>query len=282
MRLRHAWTVHRGTTQSRAWRWTLSSSPNALARWESAVDWPMLVLALGSIPLLVFESFYPSLFAVLNWTISGVFAVELGVRLVIHGPGRKRYAVSKWYDFAIVVLTLIPVLMPLRALRSVRVLKVLKIFRLLAFTKRGMATAKRIWAGTSGRYVLAAAVALIAASAVGVRFLENDGGGEIDSWGDTIWWSIVTMTTVGYGDISPGTGGGKAVAIVLMLAGITVFGVITANLAAWFTRSKEESEKDDLARRVSELTAAVERLTVQIQESEPKDPSVGKLYSGGD
>ena len=225
----------------------------------------MLVLALGSIPLLVFESFYPSLFAVLNWAISGVFAVELAVRLVIHGPGRKRYAVSKWYDFAIVALTLIPVLMPLRALRSVRVLKVLKILRLAVFAERGWHTAKRIWAGTSGRYVLAAAVALIAASAVGVWYFEDDGGGDIDSWGDTVWWAIVTMTTVGYGDISPETGGGKAVAIVLMLAGITIFGVITANLAAWFTRSKEEADKDDLAGQVKELTVAVERLTAEVE-----------------
>ena len=234
----------------------------------------MLVLALGSIPLLVFESFYPSMFAVLNWAISGAFAVELGVRLVLHGPGRRRYAVSKWYDFAIVALTLIPVLMPLRALRSVRVLKVLKILRLMAFAERGWHTAKRIWAGTSGRYVLVTAVVLIAASAVGVWFFEDGGGGGIDSWGDTIWWAIVTMTTVGYGDISPTTGGGKAVAIVLMLAGITVFGVITANLAAWFTRSKEEADKDDLARQVKELTAAVERLTEQIEDVAPESDSV--------
>lgn len=226
----------------------------------------MLVLALGSIPLLVFESLYPSLFAVLNWAISGVFAVELGVRLVIHGPGRKRYAVSKWYDFAIVALTLIPALMPLRALRSVRVLKVLKVLRVVAFVERSLHTVKRIWAGTSGRYVLAGAVALIAASAVGVWFFEDRGDADIDSWGDTIWWAIVTMTTVGYGDISPETGGGKAVAIVLMLAGITVFGVITANLAAWFTRSKEEAEEDDLTRQVQELTAAVDRLTARIED----------------
>ena len=233
----------------------------------------MLVLALGSIPLLVFESFYPSLFAVLNWVISGVFAVELAVRLVIHGPGRKRYAVSKWYDFAIVALTLIPVLMPLRALRSVRVLKVLKTLRLVAFGERGWHTAKRIWSGTSGRYVLAAAVALIAASAVGVWFFEDEGGGDIDTWGDTIWWAIVTMTTVGYGDISPQTSGGKAVAIIIMLAGITVFGVITANLAAWFTRSKEEAGRDDLAQQVYELTKAVERLTGQIKDNDEQNLS---------
>ena len=238
---------------------------DVLTRWESAADWPMLVLALGSIPLLVFESFYPSVFALLNWLISGVFAVELGVRLVIHGPGRKKYAVSKWYDFAIVALTLIPVLMPLRALRSVQVLKVLKILRLAAFAERGLHTAKRMWAGTSGRWVLVAAIVLIAAASVGVWFFEDGGGGGIDSLGDTLWWAIVTMTTVGYGDTSPTTGGGQIVAVVVMLAGVTVFGVITANLAAWFTRSKEEAEKDDLARQVGELTAAVERLTAQIE-----------------
>ncbi len=221
----------------------LRHQADVLMRWESAVDWPMLVLALGSIPLLVFESFYPSLFVLLNWLISGVFAVELGVRLVIHGPGRKRYAVSKWYDFAIVALTLIPALMPLRALRSVRVLKVLKILRLVALAERGWHTAKRIWARTSGRWVLVAAVVLIAAASVGVWFFEDGGGGAIDSLGDTLWWSVVTMTTVGYGDISPKTGSGKAIAVVVMLAGITVFGVVTANLAAWFTEARKKPRK---------------------------------------
>lgn len=88
------------------------------------------------------------------------------------------------------------------------------------------------------------------------------------------------MTTVGYGDISPETGGGKAVAIVLMLAGITVFGVITANLATWFTRSKEEAAKDDLAQKVQELTLAVERLTAQVGDAASRgEPVQGKPES---
>ena len=244
----------------------------------------MLVLAVGSVPLLVFErsaSWVESIAGPLNWAISGVFAVELGVRMVLHGPGRSRYAVTKWYDFAIVALTVIPVLTPLRALRSVRVLKVLKILRLVAFAERGWHTAKRIWAGTSGRYVLAAAIGLIAASSVGVWVFEDGGDGGIDSAGETVWWAIVTMTTVGYGDISPQTSGGKAVAIVLMLAGITVFGVITANLAAWFTASKEQPETEALARQVSELAAAVDRLAAQIEEnSSPKRPASERAGSG--
>ena len=99
------------------------------------------------------------------------------------------------------------------------------------------------------------------------------------------------MTTVGYGDISPETGGGKAAAIVLMLAGITVFGAITANLAAWFTRSREEADQADLGRRVQELTAAVERLTAQVgkngsserplqQRSGSGEPVEGESHDG--
>ena len=75
-----------------------------------------------------------------------------------------------------------------------------------------------------------------------------------------MWWTVVTMTTVGYGDISPTTGIGKALAVLVMLAGIAVFGVLTANLAAWFTSTAEQPQRDDLTAQIAELTTAVERL----------------------
>ena len=77
-----------------------------------------------------------------------------------------------------------------------------------------------------------------------------------------------TLRAVGCCDADRGLSVGKAAATLLMFAGITVFGVITANMAAWFTRSKEEAENDDLARQVEELTAAVERLVERIEEAE--------------
>ena len=64
--------------------------------------------------------------------------------------------------------------------------------------------------------------------------------------GDAVWWSFTTMTTVGYGDHAPTTGLGRMVAVGLMLSGIALLGVVTANIAAWFI---ERFEKDDVEER---------------------------------
>jgi voltage-gated potassium channel len=56
----------------------------------------------------------------------------------------------------------------------------------------------------------------------------------IHSWPDALWWAIVTVTTVGYGDKFPVTAGGRAVATVLMFSGIALFSVLTAALATFF------------------------------------------------
>ncbi len=256
---------------------THSDQTAALNRWEAGADLPMLVLALASVPLLVFESLHPLLFVVLNWTITAIFVVELGTRLVLHGPGRRSYAASIWYDFAIVGLTLIPVLTPLRALRSVRVLKVLKVLRLAAFVERGRRTVRRVWSETSGRWVVVAASALVGVSAIGVWFFEDGGGGDIDSLGETAWWTVVTMTTVGYGDISPTTSGGKIAATFLMFSGITVFGVVTANLAARFTRTEEGSLED----QIEKLTASVAQLSDRLESIDGAATFKGMTESRG-
>ncbi len=239
----------------------------------------MLILALATLPLLVLENYVRAVEVMaepLNWAISGVFAADLAVRLVLHGPGRARFALSRWYDFVIVILTLIPVLMPLRALRSARLLKLLKAVRILAVGFRAYNSAKQTWGGLSGRFAIITAAILVAFSAATVWLFESNGEGEIDSYGQTVWWTFVTMTTVGYGDVSPVTSGGRVSAVVLMVAGITVFGIITANLAAHFSSAKDEPENEkqveQLVERVGELTAAVERLTAQIEEGGARGP----------
>ena len=67
-------------------------------------------------------------------------------------------------------------------------------------------------------------------------------GSNIKNFGDGIWWAITTVTTVGYGDRFPTTTEGRLLAVMLMIVGISLVGVITASVAAWFVKmSQDES-----------------------------------------
>lgn len=70
---------------------------------------------------------------------------------------------------------------------------------------------------------------------------------------DALWWAIVTITTVGYGDVSPITDGGRIVASVMMCCGVGLFGTFTAFVAAWFLQPTEEEQDHELGRMRREL-----------------------------
>jgi voltage-gated potassium channel len=87
--------------------------------------------------------------------------------------------------------------------------------------------------GTNGLgYVLAVTAALIALGGL-VAWLAEPGIGSLE---DGLWWALVTATTVGYGDISPKTAPGRLVAAVLMVVGISAFGMLTGAIATYFLR----------------------------------------------
>lgn len=75
------------------------------------------------------------------------------------------------------------------------------------------------------------------------RFAE---GSKITTFGDAIWWAIVTITTVGYGDLYPVTLLGRVIAVVLMLSGIVVIGILTAALASWLVE-EIKADKDSVS-----------------------------------
>ena len=65
----------------------------------------------------------------------------------------------------------------------------------------------------------------------------------IKSFGDGLWWALTTVTTVGYGDRFPTTTEGRTIAFALMLVGISLMGVITASVAAWFVKMSQTENK---------------------------------------
>ena len=71
-------------------------------------------------------------------------------------------------------------------------------------------------------------------------------GSNIKNFGDGIWWAVTTVTTVGYGDRFPVSSEGRLLAVLLMIAGISLVGVITASVASWFVRMSHDEQDQDL------------------------------------
>jgi voltage-gated potassium channel len=223
---------------SSAWRVTLHREPGqeALARYSRWTDGPLMVLAVLMIPVLLgpllirIPESWEGIFGAADWFIWGIFAVDYFVRLYL-SPARWRYVRTHVPDLVIVV---IPFLRPLRILRSARVLRLLRLGRVAAFLARAFRDVGRILSTRGVNYVLLVVVALVFLSAaMMVEFERGMEEANIRTFADGLWWAATTITTVGYGDRFPTSMAGRGIAVVLMIAGIALFRVLTAAIAAF-------------------------------------------------
>ena len=166
-----------------------------------------------------------------------VFLADYLFRLYL-AERRWRFIRRNWVDGLAVAL---PLLRPLRIIGLVRVAQVID---------------RRLTTSLQGRvagYVTATATLVVVLAGLAVLDAERGvPGASITGFGDALWWSVTTITTVGYGDFVPVTGQGRLVAGLLMVAGVALLGVVTAAVAAWFV-----GRVTDAARRAGAVTEAV-------------------------
>ena len=228
-----------------------------LAKWDRAMEWPLTGAALVFFAAYAWEIIagltggYQLLAEGIIWTAWGVFVVDYFTRLTIT-EDRRRWFTHHLLDLAIVVL---PMLRPLRLMRFLTFIAIIQ--RGAGGLIRG-----RVVLFTIGSTVL---IILIAGLAV---FDAEHTVGNIKTFGDAIWWSFVTMTTVGYGDYYPVTPTGRIVAVGLMIGGITLIGVITATLASWIVErvSNETAKAAATEDQVETLRAEVSELKQMISD----------------
>ncbi len=105
-----------------------------------------------------------------------------------------------------------------------------------------LADARRALARSNFLVVLAFSLAMLVLGSSLITLVEASGRGNIKTFGDAVWYTLVTMATVGYGDYVPTTGAGRAIGIVLILGGVTLFSILTGTVASVFVarRIKEE------------------------------------------
>jgi voltage-gated potassium channel len=85
----------------------------------------------------------------------------------------------------------------------------------------------------------------------------------ITTFGEALWWTITTLSTVGYGDRYPVTVEGRLVAATLMVAGIALLGVVTASIAAWFVENLRRAQSE-VSEEVEEVSGDVEATQAQL------------------
>jgi voltage-gated potassium channel len=162
-----------------------------------------------------------TLLNIVQWVSWIAFATDL-IYGLSNAKNKKRYLKNHPLEIAAVLL---PFLRPLRLMRVIS-------FGGLAIQKVAIG---RQFAITIKVFLASIFVAYI--SAVQITITERAvEGSNIKNFGDGLWWAITTVTTVGYGDRYPTTTEGRFIAVALMIMGISLMGVITASVAAWFVK----------------------------------------------
>lgn len=212
--------------------------PSSYNAWVTRMERPLLwasvlFLALICIPVVRTDAGTAErlTLTVLNVAVWLLFAVDYVVRLYL-AEGKWRFVKGHILDLIVV---LVPFLRPLRLLRLVSMVAV------LARRSSGAMVADLT------KYVTVAASASVVLGGVAILGVERGHADTpVHSFADGLWFSVSTLTAVPYGDVYPVTQAGRLIAVVLMIVGLVLVGVITAAITAWlvsfFTNTEEIEE----------------------------------------
>lgn len=243
-----------------------------LEQWERASEWPLIIisvlfLAAYSAQVLASESVaqIAGWFMMTTWAL---FLIDYGISLWL-APQRLNWFFKHLHELAIVLL---PMLRPLRLLRLVTLIGVLQ--RVAGNALRGRVVT----------YVIAASALLTYIGALAMYDAEKTApDASIHSFAEAAWWAIVTITTVGYGDLYPVTTTGRLIAVGLMIGGIALLGIVTATLASWLVDkvSAEDAKTQTLtAEHIELLHQEIKALRLEMtggaRHQNPETPATTK------
>jgi voltage-gated potassium channel len=255
-------------------------------RFDARMRIPIIVSAL--LPLVVVPvsgGWFAAVVGVLTWL---VFLVDY----VVHARRLDHYGRTGYgrFDLTIVVFTAPWFLLPVaQAGRFVVILRLARLGRIVMASHNGRHLFQRL-----GRVAAVAAGVTFVGSLVAYH-AEHPVNPEFATVGDALWWGVVTLTTVGYGDVVPKTPTGRWAAVAIMFTGIAVLGLLSGSLASFFRLDRSDGTSNDdavledtgaatdggpepienvmatLADEVASLRRQVEALTERIRDARTPD-----------
>lgn len=234
--------------------------------WAKRLEWPMLAVALW-IPVQWYlaetQIISVAQGKVADWLIWLAFLFETAL---LTGLVRNKgdYLLKNWMNLAIIIggLPIVWQYTPLIGLmRSLRLVLVVVLLARLSRTIRKLLSRHQL--GTT----LVVAFVTMVLSGVIVSRLDPS----IGSIWDGMWWAWVTMATVGYGDVVPHNAAGRMFGALLILFGVVLLSLLTANLAAFFIGSdveKVEQEEKQADRLLADIAARLDRIEKKLDQRE--------------
>ncbi|MBI3259359.1 MAG: potassium channel family protein [Ignavibacteriae bacterium] len=207
----------------------------------SLLNVAVLVLSVYVLVVLIIDSFIQlpdEVSRVLEFAdnvICILFLIEFCVRFY-RAESKLKFMKWGWIDLISSIPTF-DLLRGGRALRLIRLLRILRAFRSIKHIITHVFRSKIQGTLTSVSIV---AVMVVIFSSIAILQVETTPEGNIKTAEDALWWSYVTITTVGYGDKFPVTTEGRIIASFLMTVGVGLFGTFTAFLSSWFVESRRQ------------------------------------------
>jgi voltage-gated potassium channel len=165
------------------------------------------------------------------------------VREFYYAPNKLEYMKWGWIDLASSIPTF-NFLMYGRLFRLIRLLRILRLFRSTKVIMKYIFNSR-----IKGTMMSVMLITLLLSlfSAISILIVEKAPNSNIRTASDALWWTVETITTVGYGDKYPVTDAGRIIGSILMIAGAGVFGTYTAYIASLFVKDKNNAVKESSA-----------------------------------
>lgn len=217
-----------------------------------AFDVGLILTILASVAVVMLESVagvraaFGAELRVLEWAFTGLFTVEYALRLVsIRHPALYARSFFGVVDVLAILPTYLSVLVPgaqfLLVIRLLRILRVFRVLKLVRYLDEANTLSRALAASRRKIVVFIAAVATLVTILGALMYLVEGGENGFTSIPQSVYWAVVTLTTVGYGDISPATPLGQLLATVIMLLGYGIIAVPTGIVTVELNRAGQQT-----------------------------------------
>lgn len=216
------------------------------------------------------------LLTAIDFIIWIIFIIDYVARLY-KSKNKKKFVKRNLID----LISIIPLYSIFRVFKTLNILKIGRVTRLselsqvirvLAITKRTNNNLSEFMKTNNFNYTVGIAMIIIFIGSVIMSYVEKI------NIGDALWWSIVTVTTVGYGDISPVSPLGRIVASILMIMGIGFIGSLTSTLSTYFIKKEEVQYENHLIKDLREIEIN-KKQEMKFSKEEYKNKLIGDIIN---